>query len=209
MAYSNFAFLGGGGGADPTANVNITGQWTAPNPTVPQGLATKNYVDSAVVAAGGISPWNSTTTYTTGVSYVTHANSVWLCRTTGANIQPSLATNTWRQVANVDTATQCVFAGVPITAATYTLPVSQTAAVLATLSNSITVTMPTISALSSADTTGRVQLFRLFKTSQANSLIVNLGAGNTFSDGSTSVIYTAQGVYSFYCLFGTTLWFKG
>lgn len=208
MAYSNFAFLGGGG-ADPTANVNITGQWTALDPTVPQGLATKNYVDNAVIPAGGISPWNNTTTYTSGVSYVTYANSVWLCRTTGANIQPSLATNTWRQIANVDTATQCVFAGVPITATTHNFPISQTAALYNTTANSITVTMPTITALSSTDTNGRVQWFRLFKAAQANSLIVNLGAGNTFSDGSTSATYTAQGLYQFYCVFGTTTWYKG
>jgi hypothetical protein len=208
MAYSNFAFLGGGD-ADPTANVNITGQWTAPNPTAPQGLATKNYVDSAVVAAGGISPWNSTTTYTTGVSYVTYANSVWLCRTTGANIQPSLATNTWRQIANVDTATQCVFVGVPITAATYNFPISQSAAQFDSTAANIVVTMPSIAALSSPDTAGRTQLFRFVKRSQANSVTINLAAGNTFLDGSTSWVVTAQGVYSMYAIFQSTLWSKG
>ena len=159
-------------------------------------------------STGAITTWDNTVSYGVG-DWVVSSSSIWICRTAGVNLQPSLATNTWRQIANVDTATQCAFSGVPITAATYNFPISQTAALFNTAASSITVTMPTIAALISADTDGRIQWFRLFKVAQANSLIVNLGAGNTFSDGSTTATYTAQGVYQFYCIFGTTTWHKG
>lgn len=140
---------------------------------------------------------------------VISANGIWMCRSAGVNLQPSLATNNWRQIANVDTATQCVFTGAVITAATYNLPISQSAAQFDSTTSNIIVTMPTITALSSTDTSGRIQLFRFLKRSQANSVTINLAAGNTFLDGSTSWVLTAQGLYSMYAIFQSTLWSKG
>lgn len=158
-------------------------------------------------ATGAITTWNNTVSYAID-DWVVFSGSIWVCRTAGVNLQPSLATNTWRQVANVDTATQCAFSGVPITASTYNFPISQTVALFNTLETNITVTMPTIADLSSTDTPGRIQWFRLIKNAQANSLIVNLGAGNIFSDGSLSVTYTARGIYELYCIFGSPTWYK-
>jgi hypothetical protein len=159
-------------------------------------------------ATGAITAWNNTVSYNVG-DWVVSSDAIWVCRTAGVNLQPSLTTSTWRQEANVDSATQCVFAGAPITAIIHAFPISQTAALYNTAGNSINVTMPTIAALSSPDTNGRIQLFRLFKAAQPNSLVINLGAGNTFSDGSTSVTYTARGLYQFYCVFDSTIWYKG
>jgi hypothetical protein len=96
-----------------------------------------------------------------------------------------------------------------ITAATYNLPISQSAAQFDSTTSNIIVTMPTITALSSTDTSGRIQLFRFLKRSQANSVTINLAAGNTFLDGSTSWVLTAQGLYSMYAIFQSTLWSKG
>jgi hypothetical protein len=159
-------------------------------------------------ATGAITAWDNTVTYAVG-DWVVSANSIWLCRVAGVNLQPSLATNNWRQVANVDTATQCVFTGSVITSNTYNFPISQTAAQFDTTSTNITVTMPSIAALSSTDTTGRTQLFRFLKRAQANTVTINLASGNTFLDSSTSLVLTAQGIYSIYAIFNSTLWSKG
>jgi hypothetical protein len=157
---------------------------------------------------GAITAWDNTVSYAFG-DWVVSSNSIWICRTAGVNLQPSLATNTWRQVANVDTSTQCLFTGNIISAATYNFPISQTAAQFDSTSTNITVTMPSITALSSTDTAGRTQLFRFIKRSQANSVTINLAAGNTFLDGSTSWVLTAQGVYSMYAIFQSSQWSKG
>ena len=157
---------------------------------------------------GAITAWDNTVAYAVG-DWVVSSSAIWICRTAGTNLQPSLATNNWRQVANVDTATQCVFNGTIVTAATYNFPISQAAAQFDSTAANIVVTMPSISALSSPDTSGRTQLFRFLKRSQANSVTINLAAGNTFLDGSTSWVITAQGVYSMYAIFQSTLWSKG
>jgi len=195
---------GGGGGAVNVDNTTIQLDTNNNISIKPKGITDGLIADASSI----IRAWNNTITYAVG-QMVISANGIWMCRTAGVNLQPSLATNNWRQIGNVDSAQNCVFTGVPITAATHAFPISQTAALYNTTANSITVTMPTIAALSSTDTNGRVQWFRLFKAAQPNSLIVNLGAGNTFSDGSTSVTCTAQGIYHFYCVFGTTTWYKG
>jgi hypothetical protein len=159
-------------------------------------------------STGVITIYDPAVAYAVG-DWVVSSNAIWLARVAGTGLSPTLLNNNWRQIANVDSAQYNVFAGTNITTPTYNFPISQTAAKFDTSANSIVVSMPTISALSSIDTSNCIQWFRLFKISQANQLTVNLGAGNTFSDGSTSVVITAQGLFSFYCIFNSTVWYKG
>jgi hypothetical protein len=158
-------------------------------------------------ASSIIRAWSATIPYVIGQMAIS-SNGIWLCRVAGTNLAPSLATNNWRQLTNTDSAQNLVFAPT-ITALTYAFPISQTAAVIDSTAGDVTVTMPTIAAISNSDTPGRIQMFRLVKKAQINSMIINLGGGDTFLDGTTSLTVIAQGVTTVYAIFQTTTWCRG
>lgn len=157
---------------------------------------------------GSISVWSGLKTYAVN-DWVTYSGAIWVNRTAGSNITPSLSTNDWRQVANVDTANECLFVGSIITTASYSLPKGQTSAQFDTTTNNITVTMPSIASLSNSDTNNKTQLFRVVKRSPTNKLVINLASGDTFLDGTTSWTLNAQSLYSFYAIYQSTNWTKG
>lgn len=150
--------------------------------------------------------WSNTIPYVAG-DVVIYNGALWICRFANTSIAPALISTNWRQIANVDSPQNLVYA--PAVTTNYSFPPSQTAAIIDTTSGDITVTMPSIVALTNSDTSAKMQMFRLLKKSQSGKMTVILAAGNTFLDGSSSWVLTAQGMYVMYAIFQSTNWSKG
>jgi hypothetical protein len=155
-----------------------------------------------------IKKWISTTSYVAD-QVVIHSGGLWICRVPGLNLTPSITDNNWKQIANIASTRSSVFAGSAITAATYTYPTYQNAAKFDTSGISILVNMPSIASMTNTDMTNQIQNFNLFKIAQANVLTIQLSGADTFTDGTTRISTSAQGLVSLYCIYGTTIWCKG
>lgn len=160
-------------------------------------------------AASIIYSWDAARPYTVG-QVAMSSNSLWLCRVAGTNLSPSLATNNWRQLANIDSAQNLTFT--PVVTTTATILRSQTSIMAKFTTADYTVTLPTIASLVGAlgDTNSRVQEFKIFKKGQTNKLTIQCGGTDTYADGTTSIIVTAGGTLTrLFASFSETQWFRG
>jgi hypothetical protein len=191
--------------ADPDQDLVINADWQVSNTTPSTGnsLASKSYVDSTA-GSGVLTMWNNTRTYAVG-DMVASGNSLWVCRVAGSNQIPSLATNNWRRLADLDTSNQSLYVQ-PVTA-NYTWPREVFAIRADTSSGNITVTLGTVASYANSDTSNRLRTFWALKDSNANTLTIQLSGSDTFPDGSTSLVLRNGGVSAFfYADFASNKW---
>lgn len=206
MTLTNYPPIGGG--ADPAADVNITGTWTANDPIVPQGLATKNYIDNLPLNPNAsVTEWSSTINYSVG-NVVSYQGVLWTCKSSNINSAPFLNSNNWRQLDNIDLPRN-IQVTTSVSAATFSFTRFPNCAQFDTTTTNCVVTMPSISSISDSDTNGRIQWFRFIKKSKVNKVTITLSGSDTFTDGTNTWDLVAQGVYSIYAIFQSTTWAKG
>lgn len=194
----------GGGGADPTSNVNITGVWTASDPTVAQGLATKAYVDShSSSPTNSIQLWSNVTAYTAG-QFVYSNNSIWCCRANNTNSSPSLTNNNWRRESDLDSST--FRTTIQTVSANYTWSKGVFGVRAAGLTADITITLSLISSFSDPDTASKIQEFIIIKADNARNIILNTSEPDKFSDGSASKEITGNSVFRFILDYTSSNW---
>jgi len=168
----------------------------------PQGITDNLLSNSSTL----VYEWSSTIPYVAG-DVVIYYSALWICRFANTNVAPAIISTNWRQIANVDSPQNLVYA--PTVTTNYNFPSGNTGAIIDTTSGDIVVTMPSIAALTNTDTFAKMQMFRLLKKSQSGKMTITLAAGNTFLDGSPTWVITAQGMYVMYAIFQSTNWSKG
>lgn len=192
------------GGADPSANVNITGVWTALDPTQPQQLATRNYVDTHSSTPGStITLWSNTVSYSAG-NFVYYNNAIWCCRATNISSSPSLTNNNWRIESNLDSSGLRTLVTNVNSNTTWSKGIFAIRA--AGLSADITITLSAISTFADSDTVLKIQDFILVKADNSRNVILNTTSPDTFSDGTNTKNITGNTIFRFLLDYTSSIW---
>lgn len=191
---------GGGGGSGTVDNSTIYLNGSNQIAIKPQGI-TDNLIANA---SSIVRNWSNTTPYVIG-QIVISSNALWLCRVAGTNSAPSLVTNNWRRLADIDTTNQRIF--VQGISANYTWPKGTYAVRADTSGGDITITMNAITTYSDSDTSNRIQSFWVVKDSSANTLTIQLSGTDTFPDGTNKMTLINNGVSTWiYADFAVSKW---
>lgn len=194
--------------ADPDSDVVITGKWEINRvPATGLDLTNKNYVDNTISSSSVVSRWVNTTTYTPG-SVVYYSNAFWNSRSTNTGSAPSPTNGNWRQMSNIFSARD--YSEARTVSSNTQMNAGDTAIIAYTQAGNVVLTLPSISSLSSVDTAGTVQMYRIYKTGRLNNVTVTCSGSDKYSDGTTSFSVSADGsVITLYCMFDANMWFKG